>query len=302
MPQSGLPSALQSLSNDLREVVERAALSVVRVDDGSRLTATGVVWSSDGVIVTTSHGVERDEDLAIEIADGTLLPATLVGRDPDTDIAVLRVQSGALTPIDRSETDSAQVGSLVMALARPGRTGLQATLGIVSSRTETQSGGRSEYLLHTDADMYPGFSGGAIVDMQAKILGLTNLMFGRGRGIALGTPIVANIAQMLLANGRIQRGYLGVRTQQVSLPEAVREKLVPVQERGLLVAQVEIGSPAETAGLLLGDTILRFNDGIISDVDALRQQLRVHSAGTEVAIEILRGGEFQRVPVTLGVE
>jgi serine protease DegQ len=302
MSQSGSSSALQSLSNDLSDVAERAALSVVRVEDGSRLTATGVVWSSDGVIVTTSHGVERDEDLSIELADGTLLPATLVGRDPDTDLAVLKAQSGDLTPIDGSESDAARVGSLVLALARPGRAGLQATIGIVSSRTETQSGGRSEYLLHTDADMYPGFSGGPIVDMQAKMLGLTNLMFGRGRGIALGTPIVANITQMLLSNGRVQRGYLGVRTQQVSLPEAVRERLVPVQQRGLLIAQVEVDSPAETSGLLLGDTILRFNDGLISDVEALRQHLRLHSAGTEVILQILRGGEFQLIQVTLGVE
>ena len=302
MPASDVTSVIKGFSDNLAAVVEHAAASVVRVEDGSRLTATGVVWSADGVIVTTSHGVERDEDLSIEFADGTLLSAVLVGRDPDTDLAVLRVQSDGLMPIGRSQTDEARIGSLVLALARPGHSGLQATLGIISARTETQSGGRSEYLLHTDADMYPGFSGGPIIDMEGNILGLTNLMFGRGRGIGLGTPILTNIAQSLLANGRVQRGYLGVRTQEVALPESVRQNLTPVQERGLLVAQVETGSPAESAGLLLGDTILRFNELVITDVETLRRQLRLHAAGTEITLQILRGGELRYISIMLGVE
>ena len=302
MAQAGLSGSLKGLSDDFAALVERVSMSVVRVDDGSRLTASGVVWSSDGVIVTTSHGVERDEDLSIQFADGEALPASLVGRDPDTDIAVLKVQSTSITPIQRVESDEARVGSLILALGRPGNSGLQATIGIISARTETQSGGRAEYVLHTDADMIPGFSGGPVVDMEGNILGLTNLMFGRGRGIALGTPIVANIAQSLLASGRVQRGYLGVRTQQVSLPDSAREKLSAGQDRALLIAQVEPGSPAEGAGLLLGDTLLCFNDAPINDVETLRRLLRAHAAGTQIALHILRGGELQVVTAVLGFE
>ena len=293
---------LKGLSNELAALVERVSASVVRIEDGTRLTATGVVWSQDGTIVTTSHGVERDEDLAIELADGTVEAATLVGRDADTDIAVLRVQSNNLSAIPRGETDTARVGSLVMAIARPGRGGLQASLGIISARTETQSGGRSEYLLHTDAEMNPGYSGGALVDVDGNFVGLTNLMFGRGRGIALGTPIVASIAQALLTGGRVQCGYLGVRTQQVTLPDSVRERLPRSQDHALLVAQVESSSPAETAGLLLGDTLIELNDAPITDVDSLRRLLRQHTPGTEVLVGIVRGGAIEHVSVTLGSE
>src|SRR5438067_892424 len=113
MAQASTPGPLRALSNELSALVTRAAESIVRVDDGSRLTATGVVWSADGTVVTTSHGVERDEDITVELIDGTALPAALVGRDPDTDIAVLRAQTTGLTPIGRAEAKTATIGSLV---------------------------------------------------------------------------------------------------------------------------------------------------------------------------------------------
>ncbi len=302
MADTSIPSGLQALSGELAGLVELVQRSVVRVEDGSRLTATGVVWASDGIIVTTSHGVERDEDLAIETNDGSLVGAVLIGRDADTDIAVLRADSDALNPIGRPTRDDARIGDLILALGRPGRAGLHATLGIISGRTETQTAGKSEYLLHTDADMYPGFSGGPLVNMQGNIVGLTNLLFGRGQGIAIGTPVVSNIVQALLTNGCVQRGYLGVRTQQVALPDELSAKLGWTQNRALLVAQVEPGSPADTSGLLLGDTLLRFNGEVIHDVDMLRRQLRSHPPGAEVVVDYLRGGTHGQVAVTLGAE
>jgi len=302
MAEVNIPSALRGISAELAGIVEKVSGSLVRVEDGSRLTATGIVWSADGTIVTTSHGVERDDDIAVELSDGTVLAAALVGRDADTDIAVLKVESENLTAIPRSEDDAPGIGSLVLALARPGRSGLHATLGVVSARTETQTAGRSEYLLHTDAEMYPGFSGGALVDMEGKIVGMTNLLFGRGRGIAIGTPVLTNVAQALLTNGCVQRGYLGVRTQQVALPPELSANLGWSQTRALLVAQVEAGSPADSSGLLLGDTLLRFDEAIIQDVDVLRRQLRSNPPGTEVALDFLRGGALKRISVTLGME
>src|SRR2546430_17375005 len=114
MIETTLPGTLQSLSSELAGVVERAAPSVVRVDDGSRLTATGIIWSADGVILTTSHGVERDENVTIELSDGTRLPAALVGRDPDTDLAVLRVQASGLPAVGRADAAEGKVGHLVL--------------------------------------------------------------------------------------------------------------------------------------------------------------------------------------------
>jgi S1-C subfamily serine protease len=278
------------------------APTVVRVDDGSRLTATGILWSTDGLVVSTSHGVERDENLAIERADGTRLPATLVGRDPDTDLALLRVNANGLPAIHPAPAEAAKVGHLALALARPGNAGLQATLGIISARQDSQNGGQEEYLLHTDALLYPGFSGGPLVDVNGQVLGLINLMFGRGKGIALGVPVVEHTVETLLAHGRVQRGYLGVFTQMVGLPAGIKAALGREQERALLVVKVETESPAEQGGLLMGDTLLALNGKSLEDVETLRQHLRALRAGHVVTLALARGGELRELTITLGTE
>ena len=293
---------LAGLSEELANVVAKAGASIVRIDDGTRLTATGLIWAEDGVIVTTSHGVERDEDLFIELHNGTRLAAAVVGRDNDTDIAVLRVQATGLTAVTLAEDNSVRIGHLAIALGSPGRSGLQATLGILSARLESQSGGNSEYILHTDAAFYPGFSGGALVNVAGQVVGLNNLMFGRGKGVALGIPIVRNVVAGLLKHGKMQRGYLGVRTQAAGLPAHLVQSLHLAQETGLLIVQVEAGSPAESGGLLLGDTLLHVNGQSVTDVDTLRNSLRVNQAGEQVALNVLRGGVLQTLHVTLGVE
>lgn len=307
-PAAGANSLLSSLSSEIANVVERVAPSVARVDDGSRLTATGLVWREDGIILTTSHGVERDEDLAVELAGGGAngarrLPATLVGRDPDTDLAVLRVQATGLPAVERTDFDDAQVGHFVLALGRPGSAGLQATLGIVSARQESQTGDMPEYILHTDAVLYPGFSGGPLVDMRGRVAGVLNRGFGRGSGIALGTPLASRVADALLSRGTVSRGYLGVRTQLVALPGPLRDALdLANQDRGLLVVGVEADSPAERGGLGLGDLLLAVNGRAVDDVDALRSHLRARAAGESVTLSIVRGGARQDLPVTLGAE
>jgi S1-C subfamily serine protease len=300
MAQEATTGALAALSVELADIVERVAPSVVRVDDGSRLTATGIIWTVDGLILTTSHGMERDEGVAIERADGTRLPATVVGRDPDTDVAVLRVQASGLPVTPSAGASDVKVGHLVLALGRPGRLGLQATLGIIGARFDTERNNELGYILHTDAVLYPGFSGGPLVDTEGRIVGMSNLLFGRGRGVAVGMSVVEQVARALLAHGRIQRGYLGVRTQVVALPEALRSTLSPPQERGLLIVQVESGTPAEQGGLMLGDILLAMNAEAIQDGPELRRRLRSITAGQTVTLRILRAGESRELAVTLG--
>ena len=294
--------SLASLSTELAELVERAAPFVVRVDDGSRLTATGILWSREGIVVTTSHGVERDEDITVEQADGSSLAATLVGRDGDSDLAVLKVDATDLPAAPLGSGEAPRVGNLVLALGRPGQSGLRATFGIVSALRETQSQGKSEYILETDADLYPGFSGGPLVGMDGSVVGVLNLMFGRRRGIALGVPIVTNVVNALLEHGQVRRGYLGVRMQQVGLPESLRLSLGIGQEQAVLLIQVEAGSPAEKAGLMLGDILLGIGGQPVEDVDDLRQHLRSAGAGGALSFDILRGGARTNASVTLGVE
>ncbi len=294
--------ALAHLSGELAALVERVGPSVVRVDDGSRLTATGLIWSADGFILTTSHGTERDDGLFVEMADGARHAATVVGRDDDTDIALLRVEAQNLSPITPSPEGDAQVGHLVLALGRPGTGGLQATLGILSARLEAQSDGQPEFILHTDANLYPGFSGGPLVNMAGQVVGMANLALGRGQGVALGVSILTHVAQNLQQGGGRSRGYLGISTQPVTLGVAAQSAAGGTQEHALLIVQVQDGSPAASGGLLLGDILLGIDDVTVDDPDALRRRLHSLAAGQSVALKLLRAGQPQTVTATLGAQ
>jgi S1-C subfamily serine protease len=293
-------AGLAAFSGELATIVERTAASVVRVDDGSRLTATGVIWSADGLILTTSHGTERDDELFVEFGDGSRHAAALVGRDGETDFALLKVEATGLPAIERGDDEGVRIGSLVLTVARPGNFGLSATLGIVSSKTASQRGGRNEMILHTDAGFHFGFSGSPLVDMSGKMIGVANLAFGRGKSVALGVSIATHTAELLQAHGTTRRGYLGIRTQLVPLPDSLRTALALKQANGLLVFATEQGSAAESAGLLIGDTLLAINGQALSDVDDLRRVLRSMRAGETITLTLLRGGAIQPLVVTLG--
>ena len=298
----GALPGLAGLSDQLAAAAQAAGASVVKIDDGTRLTASGLILSADGVIAATSHGVERDEELFVHLADGSRHPASVVGRDPESDVAVLRVEATGLSAFTPAAADSVRIGSLVLAVARPGGGGLQATIGIVSARHEAQDEGRPEYILSTDAALFPGFSGGALVNVQGHLVGMLNLMFGRRSGVAVGAPMVANVVESLLAHGRIKRGYLGVGTQVVALPASVQGALGRPQEVGLMLVHVAADGPAEKAGLTIGDILLTADGAALGDVDELRSRLRKTPVGASVALEILRGGALHRMNATLGEE
>jgi S1-C subfamily serine protease len=297
MKKEAEQGTLAGLSAELAGITEKAGASVARIDDGSRLTASGIVWTSDGLILTTSHGVEQDENLVVELSDGARHGATLVGRDPESDIALLRVSANGLPAIARATENDIRTGHLALALARPGSPHLCATLGLVSAKVEAQSAGQPEYVVHFDATLYPGSSGGALVDMEGRLIGMIDLAFGRGRGVALGVPILENVSEVLLTHGRVPHGYLGVRTQLVPLPQSIKGSIAPAQEYGLLVVQVEPGSPAERGGIYMGDTLLKINGTALDDVDELRRYLHV---GKTVTFTIARGGVSQEIAITVG--
>jgi S1-C subfamily serine protease len=293
-------SALSELSNGLAEVVKNANPGVVRVDGRKRMSATGIVWSTDSLILTAHHVVTRDQNITIGLSDGSQVAATLVGRDPSTDLAILRAETSSLTPFTETNKAELGVGNLVLALGRPGKT-VQATLGIVSAlgaSWRTGMGGQIDRYLQTDLVMYPGFSGGPLVDVNGRLVGLNTSALVRGVSLALPTATLARVADALLQHGRVKRGYLGVNTQQVRLPDATQDELG--QKRGLLVVSVESDSPAEKGGLMLGDTIVGVGNESVQNHNDLLSSLNANEVGNDVAIKILRSGQVQSVSVTLG--
>ncbi len=297
-----MSDVLQNLSETLGTTVETVGQGVVQVDARKRMPASGVVWSADGVIVTSHHVVQREDKIKVGLADGKTVNATLVGRDPSTDLAVLRAEASDLAPATWAEFDGStvKVGHLVLALGRPGKT-VQATLGIVSAlgpEWRTPAGGKVEHYLQTDVVMYPGFSGGALVGADGTVLGITTSALMRGVSLAIPSPTVSRVIDTLISHGRVRRGYLGVSTQAVRLPTALSTELE--QETGLLLAAVEPNSPAEKGGLLLGDTIVAVDDTNVRQHDDLLAFLTSDRVDTTVAVKIIRSGTIQTVDVVVG--
>lgn len=295
-----MADVLRSVSDDLAATVETAGQAAVRVDGRRRMPGSGIVWSADGLIVTSHHVVERDENISVGLANGEAVGASVVGRDPTTDIAVLRAQTGGLNTVSWTEIDAVKVGHLVLALGRPGRT-VQATLGVVSALGEgwrTGAGGHIDRYLQTDVVMYPGFSGGPLVEAGGGILGLNSSALARGVSVTLPTATVRRVVETLVQHGRVRRGFLGVKAQPVRLPQTIAQEVG--QETGLLLASVEPGSPADTSGLLLGDTLIRFDGEIVADMDDLLGALSGDRMGRSVPVQVLRGGQVQTVNVTVG--
>jgi S1-C subfamily serine protease len=280
-------------------MVETAGPGVVRVEGRRRLPATGIVWAAGGVIVTANHVVKRDDKITIGLADGERTSAKVAGRDPSTDLAVLKAEASDLAPAERA-TGDLHVGHLVLALGRPGRT-VQATLGIVSALGDnwrTSMGGQIDRYLQTDVVMYPGFSGGPLVGAGGQVIGLNTSALARGVSLTVPLATVERVANTLLAHGRVQRGYLGVSTQPARLPAAIKEEIG--QETGLLVVNVEPGSPADEGGLVLGDTIVGLNGSAVRQHDDLLALLTGDVVDQKTPIQIVRGGELRAVNVTVG--
>lgn len=294
-----MSDTLLNLSNALAQTVAVASPSIVRVEARRRLAASGIVWSADGVIVTAHHVVQKEDNIQVGLPDGQTVSATLVGRDPTTDLALLRVQNQNLTPFTPGD-QGMQVGHLVLALGRPGQT-VQATLGIISALGDTWRtpvGGTLERYVQTDVVMYPGFSGGPLVNAQGQLLGLNTSALVQGISLTIPAATIQRVAEMLLTHGKVRRGYLGVSTQPVRLPAALAQQLG--QETGLLLVAVEPGSPAEQGGLLLGDTIVTLENSAVQQHDDLLAALSPDRVGTSVNVRIVRGGQVQDIVVVVG--
>ncbi len=291
---------LSALSQSLASIVECVAPSVVRVEARRRHGATGIVWSAEGHIVTTHHAIEHEGSITIGLADGRTVSAELVGRDPSTDLALLKADVPGLTPLAPTPLDGVKVGHLVLALGRPGRTA-RATLGIVSAFGEswrTFAGGRIDRYLETDADLPPGFSGGALVDAQGRFLGLLTAALSRTAAVIIPGETIGRVTQALQQHGGIRRGYLGVGAHPVRLPQGLWARAG--SEDGLMFLTVEPEGPADRAGLMIGDVLVSLGGQPLHSIEELLGYLGDEKVGTQVQARVLRAGEVRELPLTIG--
>jgi len=292
-----MTTTIESIFNELVQLVKAVAPHIVRIEARRRIPATGVVLGN-GIIATANHVVHAEKDIRIGLEGGETAVAQLLGRDPNTDLAFLKTGANlAKFPIAEQ---SAEVGQLIVALARPGES-VRATLGIVSAvsgQWQTGMGGTIDSYLQTDIVMYPGFSGGPLINASGHLLGLNSSGLARDVSVAIPAATIQRSADAIAQHGHIKRAFLGISTQTVRLHRPFREQLG--RESGLLVIGVESHSPADQAGLVLGDTIVAVKNQPVRYHDDLQIHLQGDEIGRKIAVSILRGGQLQSLEVTLG--
>lgn len=290
-----------TLSNELAETTLETGKSVACVQ-GRRHPSSGILFNSEAV-VTTNHALRRDDEVAVVLAPGQRVASRVVGRDPATDLAVLRLEQPIQAPAARwGDSARLRVGELVLALARTRRGNIVASSGIISGYIneswQTWHRGELDQFIRPDVNFYPGFSGGPLVNSRGEILGINTAGIHRS-GITIPAQTVVRVVKELLEKGRIERPYLGLAMQAAPLPESLRAKLNLNSSEGLVVMHVVPGSPAEKGGVLLGDVLLELEHQPVTDTDAVQQELRSHKLGSEIELAFIRGGVIARSKVKL---
>jgi S1-C subfamily serine protease len=287
------------LSNQMADGVERISPALVLVNGRQGRPASGIVYAQD-LVLTADHVLEREDDLTIETHDQRTLPAQFAGRDLGTDLALLRVANLEINPADKA-AEQARVGQLVLAVGRSPNEGPMASVGIVSAvggPIRMPQGATLERYIRTDAIPYPGFSGGPLIDTQGAVLGITTTGLVSSATLAIPAHIAWGIAETLAQQGFIKRGYLGISSQLVQLPEAQRAGRT--EDHGLLIVQVDEDSPAQKGGLMLGDILVALDNHPLKDAEDLRSLLSGDRVGKTIPIEVNRGGKIQTLQVTVG--
>ncbi len=291
---------LASLSDDLASAVQRAGRGVVAVHGRRRFPASGLAWSADHV-VTAAHVLERDSDLSITTPDGTQHAARLVGRDPGSDLAILSAPGASLQPIDRAPSGALSAGNLVLAVGRPGTPEPIASFGAVSSvggAWRTAQGGLLDAYIRADVALLPGLSGGALVDVGGRLVGMLSAQLAGGDPVGVPVASLEGIVQRILTGGTLRRAYLGVSTQPVEIQDGLRRRLGIEQSGGLMLLGIEPGAPAERGGLFPGDILLAIGDRTVEDGEALQMALGPEAIDRSTRIRLIRGGALRDITLT----
>ena len=301
--------ALDAYSRAVVGAVMRLGPSVVKVETrsgrGRGGAGSGFVLAGDGFILTNSHVVHGSTSTEVEMIDERRLPAQVVGDDPDTDLAVLRIAAGGLPPVELGDSRVLRVGQLVIALGSPYGFQSTVTAGVVSAlgrSLRARSGRLMDDIIQTDTALNPGNSGGPLVDSNGLVVGVNTAAILPGQGICFAIPshTAQFVAGRLIRDGHIRRGLIGVGGQTVPLPRAVVRHFDLSASTGVRVLSVEPRGPADRAGLLPGDVILRFGDRPVATVDDLQRVLADGDggfAGRPVRVRVLRLVDIRELDV-----
>jgi S1-C subfamily serine protease len=296
-----MPSALLALSNNLADVVEQVGHSVVTVQGRSRLSSSGVHWRSR-IVVTADETIKRSEDITVTLPDGRTVPATLVGRDPSTDIAVLKLQDVELPVAEIGEASLLKVGHVVVAVGRSSESGLSASMGVVSAMSgswRSSYGGLIDQFVRLDLNLYPNLEGGPLVEASGRVVGIT-VSGPRRTVITIPAATINRVVDQLLAKGHIARGYLGLGMQPVRLPETLKNTLNLSSLGGVIVINVESDGPADKSGVLIGDVLVAIDGTPVSDTSDIQVMLGSQTLGKTLNVQIVRGGTLVEVALTVG--
>ena len=295
-----MASSLVEFSNSLADAVAAVGNSIIALPDGGREGVSGTIWR-DGLAVAAEHTIHDQDEVSVILPSGEQTKAKLAGRDPGTDIAVLKLAS-ASKPATLADDSHARVGEIVLSVGRRGTDGLAATYGVVSAiggPWRTWQGARIDRFLRLDLNPFTGFSGGPIVNASGEVLGIAT-SGPRHSVLTVPSSTVTRVVDSILKGGRVARGYIGVGIQAVAFPENTRQAVGIDADRGLLVVTVATDSSAEKAGLLVGDIIVRVDGATVRGARSLQAVLDTENIGKPVSFEVIRAGKLHKVTLAVG--
>jgi S1-C subfamily serine protease len=296
-----MASVLETLSNDFAAAAEAVGPSVVAIYGRRWMPSSGIQWRR-GAIVTADHTIRREEDITIVLEGGNAIKASLAGRDPSTDLAVLKLADGTAVPLPPFADSAPKLGHIALALGRSRNSHLVASTGIIgglSGEWRPRRGGRIDQHIRLDLELYPGFSGGPLVNAAGKVVGINTHGLTRGRPVTIPNSTVDRVVDELLEKGHIARPYLGLAMQPVAVPESLRGKVAASVSAALLVVHVEPSGPAGKAGVLLGDVLTAINGKAVEDTGDIEGLLATLKVGAQLNATVLRGGAPVKLSITL---
>jgi S1-C subfamily serine protease len=311
-PTAADTELLDAYSRAVMGVAEKVGPAVVAIGarkpsgrNGTEGSGSGVILTPDGFVLTNNHVVEGAEELEVVMTDGRAFAAQIVGTDPPTDLAVIRISDGSLPTAELGDSEGLRVGQLVIAIGNP--LGFQSTVsaGVISAlgrSLRSQSGRLIDNVIQTDVALNPGNSGGPLVDSRGRVIGINTAMIFMAQGISFAVPIntVRWVVSELVMHGKVRRAYLGIGAQSRPVNRRLQHRLGLPSASVVEVAAVEPGGPAAGAGLRRGDLIYALGEALVATVDDLHRLLSKWPAGAAVEVRLLREGREERIPVVPG--